>query len=226
MIGKKAFTREEYEELRGIPSITDKEPRKSPIINRYELSDDEVNNSVPNWSIFDASFIQFIVQISGKLKHNYIFQQNDIKNLPDIVDSQYAIGRGIHSEEEVREIKALPDMLVISNFLFLNFCEQWNIKIDLYVAYRLILQTLNSKKFLATDNFSMNTNIVRANNFLSVIHILYSIQNCQQHAIFTTFPAVRQVPVCYPHMSRPTCAVWSSYYFALFIENFWFLNHL
>lgn len=42
MIGKKAFTREEYEELRGIPSITDKEPRKLPIINRYELPDDEV----------------------------------------------------------------------------------------------------------------------------------------------------------------------------------------
>lgn len=43
-------------------------------------------------------------------KHNYIFQQNDIKNLPDIVDSQYAIGRGVRSEEEIQEIQALPDM--------------------------------------------------------------------------------------------------------------------
>ncbi|CAG9530990.1 unnamed protein product [Cercopithifilaria johnstoni] len=77
VIGKKTFTREEYEELRGIPSITDKEPRKSPIINRYELPDDE---------------------------------KSDIKNLPDIVDSQYAIGRGIYSEEEIQEIKALPDI--------------------------------------------------------------------------------------------------------------------
>ncbi|VDM91814.1 unnamed protein product, partial [Litomosoides sigmodontis] len=77
VIGKKAFSREEYEELRGIPSITDKEPRKSPIINRYEFPDDE---------------------------------QSDIKNLPDIVDSQYAIGRGARSEEEIREIKALPDI--------------------------------------------------------------------------------------------------------------------
>ncbi|EJW82889.1 hypothetical protein WUBG_06200 [Wuchereria bancrofti] len=76
-IGKKALTREEYEELRGILPITDKEQTKSPIINRYELSDDELN---------------------------------DLKNLPDIVDSQYAIGRGIRSEEEIQEIQALPDI--------------------------------------------------------------------------------------------------------------------
>ncbi|VIO92826.1 Uncharacterized protein BM_BM10259 [Brugia malayi] len=76
-IGKKALTREECEELRGISPITDKEQRKSPIINRYELSDDELN---------------------------------DLKNLPDIVDSQYAIGRGIRSEEEIQEIQALPDI--------------------------------------------------------------------------------------------------------------------
>uniref|UniRef100_A0A158Q7B6 ZM domain-containing protein n=1 Tax=Elaeophora elaphi TaxID=1147741 RepID=A0A158Q7B6_9BILA len=81
VIGKKAFTREEYEELRGIPSITEREPKKSPIINRYELPDDE---------------------------------QSDIRNLPDIVDSQYAIGRGVLSEEEIQEIQALPEMLVIS----------------------------------------------------------------------------------------------------------------
>lgn len=48
MIGKKVLTREEYEELREIPSITDKEPRKSPIINRYELPDDEVKDLIPN----------------------------------------------------------------------------------------------------------------------------------------------------------------------------------
>uniref|UniRef100_A0A1I7V5Y1 ZM domain-containing protein n=1 Tax=Loa loa TaxID=7209 RepID=A0A1I7V5Y1_LOALO len=77
VIGKKAFTREEYEELRGIPSITDNEQTKSPIINRYELPDDE---------------------------------QNDIKNLPDIVDSQYTIGRSVRSTEEIQEIQALPDI--------------------------------------------------------------------------------------------------------------------
>ncbi|VDK86395.1 unnamed protein product [Onchocerca ochengi] len=74
LIGKKALTREEYEELRAIPSITDNESEKLPIINRYELPDDELD---------------------------------DIRNLPDIVDSQYAIGRGIRSDEE---IQTLSDM--------------------------------------------------------------------------------------------------------------------
>ncbi|KAM3717909.1 Longitudinals lacking protein-like [Dirofilaria immitis] len=77
LIGKKALTRDEYEELRAIPSITSNESEKLPIINRYELPDDEIN---------------------------------DIKNLPNIVDSQCTIGRNIRSEEEIREIQTLPDI--------------------------------------------------------------------------------------------------------------------
>ncbi|MCP9262735.1 hypothetical protein DINM_005708 [Dirofilaria immitis] len=73
----KALTRDEYEELRAIPSITSNESEKLPIINRYELPDDEIN---------------------------------DIKNLPNIVDSQCTIGRNIRSEEEIREIQTLPDI--------------------------------------------------------------------------------------------------------------------
>lgn len=59
-----------------------------------------------NWlMVVKNSSFKFLIT-----KHNYIFQQNDIKNLPDIVDSQYAIGRGVRSEEEIQEIQALPDM--------------------------------------------------------------------------------------------------------------------
>uniref|UniRef100_A0A915PP23 BTB domain-containing protein n=1 Tax=Setaria digitata TaxID=48799 RepID=A0A915PP23_9BILA len=92
VIGKKAFTREECEELRGIPSITDSDPKKSPIINRYELSDNE---------------------------------RSDIQKLPDIVDSQYTIGRNMRSEEEIQEMKELPDMwahLPIPQLLLITAC--------------------------------------------------------------------------------------------------------
>ncbi|VDN01713.1 unnamed protein product [Thelazia callipaeda] len=84
VIGKKALTREEHEDLRAIPPIVSDNPNVLPIIDRYDMPEDEV--------------------YSIKYNNCAYFEE-----LPDIVDSQYTVGRNLRTDEEIREIQALPD---------------------------------------------------------------------------------------------------------------------